>query len=1149
MTILQQDDSGIQFVYAQPQFTQQTLNINGKNYLRYIYPDAGIYSKPGEPEIPVQTFVFAVPHESDVTASIIAADFVEESDINLPPSPVLLKNGEVPYWSYPDNYTLSDLSQWFPANFFQLEDPAYMRDVRIIRIFITPIQYFPERRVVRRYNRIEIRLNFNRKQPLSGIQNYSTSGIQDEPVLKILQNPEQAKKWPISKKRAVLKKTNRFFNSSDYYKIPIQADGLYRITGQFLQNNGIDILSIDPATFKIFNNGGKVLLESLHITRPDSLIQNAIIVVDGGDGSFETGDYILFYGFGVTGWQYSDQNQRLEHYINPYTNSNIYWLTFNDGIAGKRIDSYPVPASAAGTVTTHQTRQFIDNELVNIFHSGTDWYGSRFDDQFREQAFSLDLKNLIQTNRVKLRVRLIGLGGGLHKFQFLFNGNQIGNVDFIAYNQGEYISAVEKKADFVTPLIINSSTSSLEINYTPASQVSITYLDWFEISGEADLVLSNNQLTFYSETGNQAVEYQIAGAAGSDYKIFDISNFSDIKQITDYNVNNGSINFKVLLSNDGPKKFAVTDPDQILSITTITKDEFSDLRNPSNGADFIIITHNDFYNAAGSLKNLRESHDGLQTTVVKITDVFDEFGAGLYDPTAIRDFLKYAYESWSLRPRYVLLLGDGDYDYKNLKSSNDSNWIPPYETDELSETVNRTSDDWFTYIHGSDDVMDYSIGRMPVQTTEEAEFVVDKLIEYSTDSTPGFWKNLFTIVADDEVGGQSDNETLHTAQAERIAENYVPKRFDLHKIYLTEYPVVLDASASWISKPGVTIDLINRINNGSLIINFIGHGNPHLWTHERIFRDSRDANKIQNQGRYAFWITATCDFGRWDDPENQSFAELLLLMEKRGAVSMLTSARLVYSGSNADFNQKFVRILLQNQGRSERVGDAMVLAKQISSNLVNREKFSILGDPTFTLAVPPYNVEITSLKPDSLKALSLITVQGDLLDPDGTPVNYNGKISLKTFDSRRDVTYMTKFNSPVSYKMPGNPIFRGSGSVENGKFTMQFIVPKDISYGGTSGRISLYFEDGSHEGAGYRDNLIVDGTSTNLIDLEGPEIEFETREQILVDFAVLNSSDVINIIIADDKSGINITGDVGHKITAIPDENSINQKEITDLFE
>ena len=171
------------------------------------------------------------------------------------------------------------------------------------------------------------------------------------------------------------------------------------------------------------------------------------------------------------------------------------------------------------------------------------------------------------------------------------------------------------------------------------------------------------------------------------------------------------------------------------------------------------------------------------------------------------------------------------------------------------------------------------------------------------------------------------------------------------------------------------------------------------------------------------------------------------------------------------------------------------------------------------------------------------------MDPEGTQVNFDGKISLKTFDSRRDVTYVTKFGSKISYKMPGNPIFRGSGSVENGKFALQFIVPKDISYGGSTGRISLYFNDSSNEGAGYRDNLIVDGTATNLIDSEGPDIEFESRDQTLIDFAVLNSGDVINIIIADDKSGINITGDVGHKITAIPDENSMNQKEITDLFE
>jgi len=1141
ISIIQKDDSSIQFSYTPKLIDNREIDIEGKKYSRFFFSKTELFSKPGEPNIPVRTFLFAVPQNIVVSAELVTGDFIEDSNIDLVPAPHWSKD-EVPIPVYQKNYQNENLSEWFPESIIELEKPSFMGDIRVVRIHLNPIQYLPDKRLVRRYNRIEVRLNFDNSGGNNNTLSKSNLNFKDEVLLKALQNPDQAKRWIRSKQKTTLKKRNKYFSNSDYYKIPIETEGLFRITGKFLKESGIDILSIDPSTIKILNNGGRILPRNMDSSRPDSLIENEIQVFDGSDSRFDESDYILFYGTGVNGWQYSEENERFNHYINPYTYTNIYWLTFNDGVAGKRIDSHSTPTNVSKTVSTYGVIQFVEDENYNIFHSGLVWFGAKFDDQVRENVYSLNFSNLVQTNRIKIRGHLYSSSGSSHKFRFFFDGESIGEVN----SYGIRTTSVE----IDTPITISGSEHNLKVEYTPSSQISVSYLDWFEIQVKANLNLIDSQLYFHSEIEETAVEYQIGGAANSNYYIFDVTNFSNIKSISDYSNNSGILTFRAQLSNESPRKFVIVGSDKTQDVASIFKDESSDLRNPTNNADFVIITHNDFFNAASSLKNLRESQDGLKTNVVKIDDVFDEFSAGLYDPTAIRDFLKYTYENWTLRPRYVLLFGDGDYDYKNIKSDNDLNWIPPYETSELNEIENRTIDDWFTYVNGNDYGMDFAIGRIPVQTTEEAEYVVDKLVEYSTNLPPGFWKNLFTIVADDEiVEGGSGNETIHTHDAEELVESYVPKRFDLNKIYLTEYPIVYDASASWISKPGVTEDLLNRINEGSLIINFIGHGNPHLWTHERIFRDSRDTHKIQNENRYGFWITATCDFGRWDDPSDESFAEVIFKMKNRGAIGMLTSARLVYASSNATFNKNFVKYLFQEPENPLRVGDAMRLAKAVSGDRVNREKFHIFGDPTLKLAVPSLNMEITELKPDSLRALSLITVKGSVLDQNHNPSNLSGQIYLKTFDSRKDVSYSTKVGSTIPYKMPGNPIFRGAGSADNGQFDLQFIVPKDITYGGKTGRISIYFQGDSYDGAGFRDNLIVDGTATDLIDTKGPKIEFEAQNQSLVDFTVLNNSDNLKIVFADDKSGINITGDVGHKIVAIPDENSLSQKEITYLFE
>ncbi len=1140
-TILQQNDSFIQFSFSPQQWQRQDVAINGKSYTRFYFADASVKSRPGEPEIPVRTFVFAVPGGSKVTATVIASQFREIENVALLPVP-FWSDEEVPRSIYPDTVQLENHSRWFPQNIIELEKPAYAGDLRIVRLHISPLQYLFSKRKVRQFTQVEIRLQFSNVQSMKNPVMPAVMQNREDIFSRILANPRQAKKWR-RKNRLIpaLRKTHSFYSTSDYYKIPVEKDGLYRITGKFLQDNGIDLSTLIPSTIKIFNNGGRVLPRGLTTPRPDSLIENAILVADGGDGRFDADNYILFYGVGVNGWEYSADEGKYSHYINPYTFKNIYWLTFNDNRTGKRMSAASVPATTVRTLTTYREMAYIDDDIINIHRSGMVWFGFQFTDQTRSYSTPLELKNLVQANDILLRARFYSTHGNPHQFKINFDGQQIASASF--YGTRVYDLNSEKQ------ISISQSNHTIDIDYTPSSQTSVAYLDWLEVFARAQLALQNNALTFFGEIADEAVEYQVEGASASDYTILDVTDCADVRRFQDFTVQGSRISFKANLTGDRPKKFAVIGNDQIRSVTGMTKDELSTLRDTGDKADFIIITHNDFYNAAHSLKNLRESHDDLSTIVVKIDDIFDEFSCGLLDPTAIRDFLKYAYEHWAQRPRYVLLFGDGDYDYKNIKSSNDSNWIPPFETYYLDEISSRTTDDWFTYIEGDDSQMDLSIGRIPVQTTEEAGFVVDKLVQYATEPEPGYWKNLYTIVADDEVTNQSKSETIHTKDAEDLAEHYIPKRFDLDKIYLTEYPVVLDAAVSWISKPAVTEDLLNRINEGSLIINFIGHGNPHLWTHERIFKDSRDANRIQNGRRYAFWITATCDFGRWDDPEDQSFAEKILMMENRGSVSMLASSRLVYASSNAVFNKQFTRILLQNTGRSLRVGDAIRLAKSATYTVSNNEKFAILGDPTLKLEVPALNVKVTRLFPDSLKALSKITVNGKIYDHFQNPVTISGDIYLRTFDSRREVTYQPVAGNAISYILPGNPIFRGKGTVQTGEFELQFIVPKDISYGGKSGRISIFFENETIAGTGYKDNLIVDGTATDLIDAQGPDIDFTAQNQNLVDFAVLNENEILEIELKDDKSGINITGDVGHKIMAIPDDQSLSRKEITHLFE
>lgn len=412
------------------------------------------------------------------------------------------------------------------------------------------------------------------------------------------------------------------------------------------------------------------------------------------------------------------------------------------------------------------------------------------------------------------------------------------------------------------------------------------------------------------------------------------------------------------------------------------------------------------------------------------------------------------------------------------------------------------------------------------------------------------WRNVITMVGDDELVDRGvGNETIHTLDAEDIIEHYIPNKYNKEKIYLSEFPAVRNASFfSALLKPTAASAIMDGINKGTLIINYVGHGNPLTWSHEYVLYAPRDFNKIQNDSKLALWVAATCDFGRFDDPSQQSLAEDLLVTENKGAVAVLASTRLVYAHINAALNRAFYSRLTENGSLTKRLGDALQLAKEDNGNSVNDQKYVLLGDPTMRLRAPNYQAKITSIAPDTIKALSKISVSG-YIEKDGQIWNdFQGKLVLKAFDSKKHRRYTTDVGSRMDYYLEGNTIFRGIDTIENGRFSVSFIVPKDITYGGDMGRINIYFTDNELQGAGYQDSLLVGGTS-QIYDNIGPEIKIGLQDQAFFDGGYTNETPVLKIDISDSLSGINITGDIGHNIYMIVNDDTENKIILTDLFQ
>ena len=1131
---------------------KEEKEIKGRKFTRYSFRRAELMGEPGSPQLPVRIIHIGVPPQGNVSYEILQARYRTESDILPLPIPEIEK-AEIGYAEkYRPDEAAYESAGLLSQNPVTLEEPTFFRDQRTVRVILQPLQYSHTDRSVRLYQSITLKINF----PAFAQNNRQQMRRRDESVYQqLLLNYEQAKPWRIAPARSLRKGHRKVFAGDNWYKIIIRGngsggkEGIYKIDSETLSKAGVPLSSVDPRTIQIFNNGGRELPLDVNAARPDSLIENPIDVVGEEDGKFDSGDYILFYGRSLEGFEYNPLKRRLAHYIHHYSYENVYWLTFGKK-NGKRI------AERASLSTTNLTPEssyrdlvWIEEEKHNIFASGRDWFGYRLSSDQKTYSFSFKLNKVIPEDTAIVRIRLATETAGAHRFRVLINGNKLGEVE----QNGGYNSYNTNQYTFKQAGVLLEGTNTVTIEYITSSEISFAYVDWIEVEYKRRFVAIDDQMVFYSPLKTGPVYYHLSNFSRDEIAVYDVTDISAITRIKAANISNGTFTFAEAGDVNKATRYLALTPAAYRKISSIEKVETNDLKRQRT-ADYIIITYDDFYQQAVKLENLRESleDDRLETEVVKISDVFNEFSWGIFDPTAIRDFLVYAQDNWG-EPQYVLLLGDGHFDYKNILGYDGPNLIPPYETNDRYESSTRTTDDWFTYTRGNRSGMQMAIGRLPVQSVEEAESVIDKIVTYETKPDFGEWRKTVTIVADDElVVGGVGNETIHTQQAEKLVERHVPNLLDVKKIYLMEYPAVRTASVSGITKPAAKEALLDQINRGTLLLNFIGHGNDELWTHERVLNGPTDFDLIQNGDRMALWVAATCEFAHWDQPQKQSLAERILAVKGRGAVAMVSSARLAYAGENAAFNYALYDELFKDYlltGRTTRIGDAVMIAKHAAGSTANSEKYGVFGDPAMRLGAPRYRVVIDSIDPDTIQALRKVSINGHVEKNGALWNDVDGKVLIRVMDSRKRRIYETAYGTKVRYMLAGNSVFRGVASVNSGEFKVELIVPKDISYGGTDGKVSAYFWNEQYQGTGVREGLIVGGTAVDLVDRIGPEIKlyFDRPDFSAGDYVAPNTT--LYVEIADSLSGINLAGDIGHQIIMIMDGDIENAKDLTDFFE
>ena len=1153
--ILSSDYSSFTIEYTPKISDSNFIKINNENFLSVSFKGSTSENKTsGIPSIPYYAFPLGVPTEFGNTIQVLSSSYKEISG-KIKPVPKLKKIGGIPTDTYEQGNKYNSFNN-IGEDLAGFGEFGLVRSVPVQTIIIHPVQFNAAENRIRIYTKLVIKVNFSSVQTQKSVAD-------DELLSGVIKNYSVAKHWQTVSNK--LNKTkgavNSVLSTGKWYKFEAPAEGVYKITKSMLASLGIDASTVDPRTIKIYNNGGKILPENVNLPAPLDLVENAIYIAGESDGKFDDADYILLYGKGTNFWDYDTVSKSIKRMFNPYSDQNFYWIT-SGGADGKRMQNkQSIPAPANYVQNSSKAFAYWHQDIINIAQSGRYFVGDEFNPATISRTYTNMLDSLLPGSRIDYSFYFINSDPVSNiELKLDENGNTIYDSSIPGINTDpnpDYSSGVPTLASASFTGNIPANRSLLKFTFNASSAASKGYINWFEIYYNKALAPVNDNLIFFSKDTSAKIEYDLKLFSNSNIRVYDVTDYSNVKIITNPLLLSGSdFNF-ISSENQGfVSKYLAVGNDNFMTPINPVSAINSNIHGFQDGAKLVIITPKDFMDQALRLKSFKENHPKLNisTYVADIEQIYNEFSCGMKDVGGIRNFLKYAYDNWTIKPEYVLLFGDGTYDYKNIEGVG-NNYIIPYETENIVNLIDSyPMDDFYVEVSGADNLVDMGIGRINANSPADAQIAVDKIISYETDNSKGAWQNLITMVADDQWTTAGYEGNYHVVQSEDLATNHIPVSFDINKIYLGEYPTVITSLGR--TKPGVTEDLVKAINNGSIIVNFIGHGSPELWTHEMVFQNSTTIPRLINDNLF-FLTAATCDFGYYDLPGTQSGAELLVMKEGSGAIGSVTSARPVYSDQNAELNNQFYDDLLGSPRDTLNlpipVGKAYFYMKQVRTG-ENDQKYHLFGDPSLRLSIPQFPANLDSANGQSLagnvqiKALSNTRISGKILKPDNSVwTNFNGQGILSVFDSQRQATMVEQ--PDITINLQGGIIFRGQVSVTNGKFNSNFIVPKDISYENQNGKVVFLFYDNNADGLGFTSNIVVGGTDTTAVnDKTGPKIDIYFDDVTFKNSYLVNTNSKL-IIKLSDPTGLNTTGTgIGHNIEGVLNDDINNPIDFTTYF-
>ena len=966
-----------------------------------------------------------------------------------------------------------------------------------------------------------------------------------------------------------------------WFKLGVPESGVYRVTRALLADLGADPDATDPNSVAAYHNGGAPLPEIAGADRPADLVETPSLVIGGGDGRFDEGDAVILYAQGPVTWAWDADENAWSHTLNPFTRETAVFLR-TDAPAGRRVGAATFPGwSDAAVQATVTGRIAHERDFENLEReesgSGLNWLG----EEITGAATGVTVLDTIPpglSGPVRYRARVAARARPSIPIQVRQGGALLDEVRPPAVSFNTAVAALATTRD-VDATSSPSGSLALTATAPTASGGADAWLDWATATFQRTPQATGGTAQFPTPgSARGRFEWTLTGFSGAP-EVWDVTEPGAVRRL---GVRAAGGGYRVQAEATGQEREIVAfDPGAALkTFSGGARVANQNLHGLAGSPDYVIVVPDGSRAGTDGLVNpaerLADHHraGGLEVAIVSVEAINNEFGGGVMDMRAIRDFMKFLYDRAATPadlPRYLLLFGDGHYDFRGIKAEASGVarplHVPTYQTEEmLVRERSYTSDDYFALLGDGEGLwawdrgqsagtvsaerVDLGVGRFPVQNAAEANLLVDKVLRYSAPEARGDWRTRVTFLADDQYPNAFDTD-LHVQNADAVARRVDDEspEVTVQKVYMPSYPEVGNV-AGRRRRPDATDASRRAIEEGTLVWNYMGHGGPNGLADEGLF--TREVmQSLDNPDRLPIFVTATCSFGKYDMVDRQSLAEETLLLEGGGAVAMFTTVRVVVTSSgtaslNVGLNIALTRAMLSRDadGHPKRLGDILAEAKNTTAGAqFNNRKFNLLGDPAMRIGLPERPVRITAVNgvplgagaTPELRAFEVARVEGEVLGAGGAvDPAFEGVVSLTVFDAARQIELPVRVNTPGFYTTQTDPIYAGRASVRAGRFAAEFLVPQDVSYSGLPARISAYALGGSEgltDGLGQtRDAIVAPTAAPRPDDARGPEVRLFLDDSTFVSGGITRP-DPVFIARLSDASGINTVGaGVGHEL-------------------